>query len=46
MTECNECGYLIGYPTGERKCLMKQEFCIIDGETSYPKNCEHFKKKL
>lgn len=24
-------------------CLMKQEFCIINGETSYPKNCKYFK---
>ena len=43
MTECTNCNYLIGYPNGNMRCLMKQECCIIGGKTSYPKNCEYFK---
>ena len=43
MTECNNCDYLIGHPNGDIRCLMKQEFCIVSGKTSYPKDCEYFK---
>ena len=43
MTECTECKYFIRYPNNEISCLMKKEMCIIDGKTSYPKNCEYFK---
>ena len=43
MTECNNCRYFIGYSNGAMTCLMKNEFCIISGKTSYPKDCEDFK---
>lgn len=43
MTECNNCKYLIKYPNDKLSCLMKQELCIIDEETLYPKDCEYFK---
>lgn len=45
-TECSNCHYLIGYPDGKRKCLMKQEFCIVDGKTSYPRDCKCFKEVM
>lgn len=44
MTECTNCKYLIGYADGTITCLMKQELAIIDGKTSYPKNCGYFKE--
>lgn len=40
-SECTVCKYLIGYSDNIR-CLMKKEFCIINGKTSYPTNCEYF----
>lgn len=43
MAECNNCKSFLKYPNGEITCLMKQEFCIIEGKTSYPKNCEYYK---
>ena len=42
MIECTNCKYLIKYPNKELSCLMKQELCIINERTSYPKNCEYF----
>ena len=44
ISECNECKYLIRYPNNAISCLMKQELCIIDGETSYPKDCQYFER--
>ena len=41
MTECINCKYFIRYLNGEIACLMKQEICIINGKTSYPKNCRY-----
>ncbi|MBR3141116.1 MAG: hypothetical protein IKF11_09695 [Methanobrevibacter sp.] len=43
MTECTKCTYLIRYSNNRITCLMKQELCIIGGETSYPKDCKYFK---
>ena len=31
MNECTECAYFIRYPHKQMTCLMKQEFCIING---------------
>lgn len=41
ISECTDCKYLIGY-SDKIRCLMKKEFCIINGKTSYPTNCEYF----
>ena len=41
ISECTECKYFIDNRDGTR-CLMKQEFCIVGGKTSYPKNCQYF----
>ena len=43
MTECTECKYFIDNADGIR-CLMKQEFCLIHGKTSYPKDCKYFEE--
>ena len=43
-SECTDCKYLIGYPNNDIHCLMKQELCIINGKTSYPKNCQYFER--
>ena len=43
-SECTDCKYLIRFSDGI-SCLMKQEFCIISGKTSYPKDCEYFKEE-
>ena len=42
-TECIDCKYLIKHLDGI-SCLMKQEFCIVGGKTSYPKDCEYFER--
>ena len=43
-SECTGCKYFIRY-SDEIFCLMKQEFCIIAGKTSYPKDCGYFEKR-
>lgn len=43
MSECTECKYFIDNADGIR-CLMKKEVCIINGKTSYPKNCQYFER--
>lgn len=44
-SECADCGYFVRYGDGSMSCLMKQEFCIVEGVTSYPKDCEYYEVK-
>lgn len=42
MTECTDCKYLIRYPNNAITCLMKQELCIVEGKTLFPKDCKYW----
>lgn len=45
MSSCYDCIYFHTYPNKKITCLMKQDFCIINGKNVYPKECSYFKKK-